>query len=72
MANVIGYYGIDGEDYFDDNGNWKDTSKKTESKKTVPNKKFADKKTFSEDKPFIKHRQDKNFTLVVKNKKQRL
>jgi len=22
-ADVIGYYGIDGEDYFDDNCNWK-------------------------------------------------
>jgi hypothetical protein len=173
MASVIGFYGIDGEEYFDDNENWKDTSKKEKSsienivndsdiktikndmgelislfkkngltaedainvvlfnsgfgiidkdlknkylkfgkkaafdldskigkvykhlvddnnlehkdvkdylinalknsdeksiKKIEPKKKFADKKTFSEDKPFIKHRQDKNFTLVVKNK----
>lgn len=28
MADVIGHYGIDGEEYFDDNGNWKDKKTK--------------------------------------------
>jgi len=27
MADVLGFYGIDGEDYFDEHGNWK-TNKK--------------------------------------------
>lgn len=30
MADVIGHYGIDGEEYFDDNGNWKDNTASNE------------------------------------------
>lgn len=33
QANVIGFYGIDGEEYFDENGNWKD--KEVKNTKTI-------------------------------------
>lgn len=42
----------------------KEPTKATSKKKAV----FKDKKEFSEDKPFVRHRQDSDFSLTIKHK----